>query len=164
MRLACGPVKTLTETRGRRSRRPLAASLLGFASHLCSRTRNRTRAAAKTRARSGPSKSSRTLCSHFVCVCVCFFKSISHLFPPHFIRDPSLQRASFTWQLNKPRTEIHHNPVDLRDVCPSFSELDFTDNPVCRGLDVQQNVSRSNLRKEPLCPVKGAQGRVTFIG
>ena len=34
MRLACGPVKTLTETRGQGSHRPLAASLWGFASHL----------------------------------------------------------------------------------------------------------------------------------
>lgn len=34
MRLACGPVKTLTETKGQRSHRPLAASLRGFASHL----------------------------------------------------------------------------------------------------------------------------------
>lgn len=33
MWLAPGPVKTLTETKGQRSTRPLAASLWGFASH-----------------------------------------------------------------------------------------------------------------------------------
>lgn len=34
MWLACGPVKTLTETQGQRSYRPLAALLWSFASHL----------------------------------------------------------------------------------------------------------------------------------
>ena len=32
--LACGPVKTLTETWGQRSRGPLAASLWGFSLHI----------------------------------------------------------------------------------------------------------------------------------
>lgn len=42
MWLACGSVKTLTETRGQRSYRPLAASLWGFAFAFSLRAAERT--------------------------------------------------------------------------------------------------------------------------
>lgn len=102
---------------------------------------NRTRARTKTKTRLGPSKLSATLwsntpvfrCMH-VCVCVSLRAlATCHYFPPPTSLDIHLcrERALCGSWIHT----IHHNPVDLWDVCSSFSELDFHDNPVCGGLE-----------------------------